>query len=140
MSDELVTRLGRVDLFSGVSKRALRRMYDAGREVSHGSGHTVAAEGLGASAFHLILEGSAQVRVGTVNRPELGPGDYFGEISVLDGRPRSATITAGENGLKAFAIPAVGFRTALDKEPEMARTLMVNLCSRIRSIEAASAG
>ena len=115
-------------------------MHDSGRVVAHGSGHTVAAEGLGASAFHLILEGSAQVRVGTVNRPELGPGDYFGEISVVDGRPRSATITAGENGLKAFAIQAVGFRTALDKEPEMAHALMVNLCSRIRSIEAASAG
>ena len=140
MSDDLVAHLKRVDLFSGMSKRALRRILDSGREVTHAPGREVAAEGLGGHAFHLILEGAAQVKVGGVGRPDLGPGDYFGEISVIDNKPRSATVTAGDDGLKVFAIPALGFRTALEKEPEMAQALMVNLCARIRRIEAADSG
>ena len=57
---------------------------------------------------------------------------------MIDNKPRSATVTAGDDGLRAFAIPAFGFRTALESEPEMAQALLVNLCARIRSIEAAS--
>jgi len=137
MSDDLVAHLGRVDLFSGMSKRALRRVVESGREVTHAPGREVAAEGLGGHAFHLILEGVAHVQVGSESRSDLGPGDYFGEISVIDNKPRSATVTAGPDGLRIFAIPSLGFRTALEKEPEMALALMVNLCSRIRRIEAA---
>ena len=96
-------------------------------------------EGLGGSAFHLILEGAARIKVGDVSRPDLGPGDYFGEISMIDNKPRSATVTAGDDGLRVFAIPAFGFREALKKEPEMAHALLVNLCARIRRIEAKSA-
>jgi CRP/FNR family transcriptional regulator, cyclic AMP receptor protein len=138
MSDDLVSHLGRIDLFSGMSKRALRRLLESGREVTHEPGREVATEGRDGHAFHLILEGSAHVKVGSVSRPDLGPGDSFGEIAVIDNKPRSATVTAGDDGLKVFAIPAFGFRTALESEPEMAQALLVNLCARIRSIEAAS--
>jgi CRP-like cAMP-binding protein len=138
MSDDMIARLGRVDLFAGLSKRALRRIADSGREVTHAPGHEVAAEGLGGHALHLILEGTAHVTVGGAARPDLGPGEYFGEISVIDGKPRSATVTAGPQGLRALAIPGVGFRATLAKEPEMAQALLVNLCARIRRIETAA--
>jgi CRP/FNR family cyclic AMP-dependent transcriptional regulator len=140
MSDDLVARLERVDLFSGISKRALKRILEGGREVTHTPGREIAVEGLGGSGFHLILEGTARIKVGDVSRPDLGPGDYFGEISMIDNKPRSATVTAGDEGLRVFAIPAFGFREALKKEPEMAHALLVNLCARIRKIEATSAG
>jgi CRP/FNR family transcriptional regulator, cyclic AMP receptor protein len=140
MSDDLVPHLERVDVFSGMSKRALRRVLKSGREVDHQAGREIAVEGMDGHAFHLILEGVAHVQVGSESRPDLGPGDYFGEISVIDNKPRSATVTAGEDGLKVFAIPGFGIHAALKSEPEMAQALLVNLCARIRKSEAASAG
>lgn len=133
------TSLEEVDLFSGFSKRALQRLRKHGKEVEHHPGHEVSIEGGYPYAFHLILEGSASVTVRGQSRPELGPGDYFGEISLIDGKPRSATVKAGKNGMRAFALSTFEFNSLLDAHPEVARVLLLNLCARIRSIEAGAA-
>jgi CRP/FNR family transcriptional regulator, cyclic AMP receptor protein len=138
MAESDATSLEKVDLFSGFSKRALQRLRKHGKEVQHNPGHEVSVEGGYPYAFHLILEGSASVTVAGQSRPELGPGDYFGEISLIDGKPRSATVTAGKNGLRAFALSTFEFNAMLDSHPEVARSLLVNLCARVRSIEAAA--
>jgi CRP/FNR family cyclic AMP-dependent transcriptional regulator len=138
MADEVVNWLAQVPLFSGIPKRALKRLAESGREVDHAPGHEVAVEGLAGYGFHLILRGSAHVDVRGAHRPDLGPGDYFGEISLIDGKPRSATVTAGNDGLKAYAIPSFGFQTVLKEEPGMAQALLVNLCARVRRIESDS--
>src|SRR5262245_16220084 len=87
-------QLASVDLFSHLSKRQLGKLKDRAREVRHSAGQEVAHEGLGALAFHLVLDGTAQVTLHGREVRTLGPGDYFGEISMIDGKPRSATITA----------------------------------------------
>jgi CRP/FNR family cyclic AMP-dependent transcriptional regulator len=136
MADDLVERLARVDLFAGFSRKSLLRLTRSGREVQRGPGYEVASEGGGAAGFHLILEGRGHVEVGGVARRDLGPGEYFGEISLVDGKPRSATVRAGDDGLRTFAIPVWEFRALLDDHPELTRALLDNLCARIRSIEA----
>jgi len=140
MAESDATSLEKVDIFSGFSKRALQRLRKHGKEVEHHPGHEVSIEGGYPYAFHLILEGSATVTVRGQSRPDLGPGDYFGEISLIDGKPRSATVTAGKNGMRAFALSTFEFNALLDAHPEVARLLLHNLCARIRSIEAAAAG
>ena len=128
-----------VDLFRDLSKSQLKRLAEASIEVSHPPGKAVATEGRGGLAFHLILEGSATVsKDGQVLRT-LGPGDYFGEISMIDGLPRSATVTALEP-LKAVAIPHVDFEGVIDDDPEFARHLLKTLCARLREAEARASG
>ena len=123
-----------VDLFRDLSKTQLKRLASASTEVSHPSGKAVATEGRGALAFHLILEGSVTVSKDGRELRTLGPGDYFGEISMIDGRPRSATVTA-LGPLKAMAIPHQEFEAVIDEDPEFARRLLKNLCARLREAE-----
>ena len=124
-----------VDLFRDLSKAQLKRLAGAASEVSHPPGKAVATEGRGALAFHLIIEGAATVSKDGRELRTLGPGDYFGEISMIDGRPRSATVTALE-ALKVMAIPHQDFEAVIDEDPEVARRLLKTLCARLREAEA----
>jgi CRP-like cAMP-binding protein len=127
--------LAAIDLFSGLSRREARRLVSAGRQVTHVAGKQVAGEGDMAYAFHLVLSGSATVTHGGVTLRRIGPGDYFGEISMIDGRPRSATVTVDED-MRALAIDHGVFSSLLDDQPEFARGLLLGLCSRLREAEA----
>jgi CRP/FNR family transcriptional regulator, cyclic AMP receptor protein len=130
-------QLASVDLFSGLSQRQLRKLIGRAREVQHTPGHEVATEGLGALALHLVLDGSATVTRQGQEIRTLGPGDYFGEISMIDGKPRSATITAS-GSLTTLVIPHAEFERILGDEPDFARTLLTTLCARLREAEARS--
>jgi CRP/FNR family transcriptional regulator, cyclic AMP receptor protein len=127
-----------VDLFRDLSKSQLKRLALASKEVSHPPGKVVAAEGLGGLAFHFILEGSATVSKDGRELRTLGPGDYFGEISMIDGRPRSATVIAVDP-MKALAVPHQDFEALVDDDPGFARHLLKTLCGRLREAEARSA-
>ena len=131
--------LANVDLFRDLSKAQLKRLAMASTEVSHPPGKAVATEGRSGLAFHLIIEGSATVSKDGRELRTLGPGDYFGEISMIDGRPRSATVTALEP-LKAMAIPHRDFEAVIDEDPEFARHLLKTLCARLREAEARASG
>ncbi|WP_457207909.1 cyclic nucleotide-binding domain-containing protein [Nocardioides sp. P5_C9_2] len=128
-----------VDLFRDLSKAQLRRLAHASREVSHLPGKAVATEGQGALAFHYILEGEVAVSKDDRVLRTLGPGDYFGEISMIDGLPRSATVMALQP-LRVLAIPHQDFEQVVDEDPEFARRLLKTLCARLREAEARSAG
>lgn len=126
---ELLTQ---VDLFATLPARTLRRILASGRPVPHAAGKVVLAEGDGSLAFHLIIAGSAHVDVAGAPRRPLGIGDHFGEIALLDGKPRTATVTAGPDGLVTFYLRRFDFLELLDKHPEMYRAIIEVLCRRIR--------
>jgi CRP/FNR family transcriptional regulator, cyclic AMP receptor protein len=130
--------LARVDLFSGLSHRDLARIAHSGREVDHKPRKEVVTQGRSGVGFHLVLGGTADLEIGGRIRKQLGAGDYFGEISLLDGKPRTATVRAGEDGLRTFSITAWQFQGLLKEQPQVARALLVTLCARIRDAEAAS--
>lgn len=133
MSDEVVEELKRVPLFQGMSDRSLQRVAEIAKEVSHPDGKVVLEEDHSAVGFHMILEGQAEASQGGKVIGTMGPGDYFGEMSLIDGKPRSASVVArGE--LKTLAIPAWNFNRLLDENPEMMRALMVALSERVRSL------
>ena len=127
--------LQHVDIFRGLSEGQISRLAEAGKEVTSPTGKAIAAEGGLALAFHVIIEGEAEVsHHGSVLRT-LGPGDYFGEISMIDGKPRSATVTATSD-LTAFAISHTAFKDLVDTHAKIASNLLVALCARIRDAEA----
>jgi CRP/FNR family transcriptional regulator, cyclic AMP receptor protein len=133
-TDELLTRLAGIDVFQGLSKRDLKKLTRSGRQTQHGDGHEVIVEGSGALGFHLITAGEARVTTGSTVRRTLGVGDYFGEISVIDGLPRSASVEA-VGSLETFAVHPVIFEKILDDHPDFARGLMMVLCKRLRESE-----
>jgi CRP/FNR family transcriptional regulator, cyclic AMP receptor protein len=124
-----------VELFRGLSHRQLHKIIAISRVVDHPTGHVVTKEGLGALAFHLILEGQAVVSCDGTELRRLGPGDHFGEVSLIDGHPRSATVTAA-TPLKAFVVPHPGFQQLLDHDPEFTRQVLLSLCALLRAAEA----
>jgi CRP/FNR family cyclic AMP-dependent transcriptional regulator len=130
--DQKIEALRAVPLFAGFSDKDLARVLEISKEVPHRDGKVVVEEDQTAIGFHLILSGEADASTGgeVVNRMEAG--DYFGEMSLLDGKPRSASVTAvGE--LHTLAIPAWSFDRMLSEHPQMMRALLVELCARIRN-------
>lgn len=135
-SEDVVAQLGKLDLFTGLSRKDLKGVAGAVREVRHPAGHRVVDEGGNALGFHLIVEGTAEVTINDTRRRTLGPGDYFGEISLIDGRPRSATVVA-ESPLRTLSLDSVSFNLLLDDHPAIARALLTVLCQRLRALEQA---
>jgi CRP/FNR family cyclic AMP-dependent transcriptional regulator len=126
--------LAGVALFSSLPRRRLKRIAEASRTVDHQPGHKVAAQGLGALGFHLVIEGNATVQKDGRTLRTLGPGDYFGEISMIDGRPRSADVIA-EGPLTTLVVQHEAFTTLLDTEPGFAKELLLQLCARLREAD-----
>ena len=134
-TDEVIENLRSVDLFRDVNDRELRKIAQRGRVISHGDGREITTEQGEAVGFHLVLSGSATVRRKGQDLRTLKPGDYFGEVSLIDGKPRSASIVAGE-GLRTFALMSIEFRPLLEERPEIALSLLNVLCTRLRDAEA----
>lgn len=131
MSDEHIEALRRIPLFTGMSDRELARVVAISKEVTHADGKTVLEEDQSAVGFHMILSGRAEASQGGKAIGTMGPGEYFGEMSLIDGKPRSASVVA-DGELRTLAIPAWSFNRLLDQHPEMMRALLVALSDRIR--------
>jgi len=126
--------LGSVSLFAGVQPRHLTKLAESSREMVFDAGDKIAGEGEAGIAFYLIVSGAVEVTLRGQARAKLGPGDHFGEISVIDGKPRTATVTATEP-LTTIMLPRMVFQDLLESDPVVARSLLIELCSRLRSLD-----
>lgn len=134
VEDALLTSLRDIYLFRELSDKHLKRVASLGKVVTHQAGHEVADQGQMGLWFHLVLDGKADVAVNGATRRTLGPGDYFGEIAVIDQKPRSATVVA-TTSLQTWALQGIAFRELLEAEPTVCRAVLVGLCARIRELE-----
>jgi CRP/FNR family transcriptional regulator, cyclic AMP receptor protein len=134
---EMLQKLRAVPLFEGMSDKELRDVLSQARTVEH-DGDEIVEEGRGAAGFHLILDGTVTVLQGGGVRRTLGPGDYFGEISLIDGKPRSATVRP-EGPVSTLSITAWKFAPLLEAHPAMAKAMLLGLCGHLRAAEARSA-
>ncbi len=89
-----VASLQRVELFAGMDRRQSEQIARLLKERRFAKGETVIMEGSGGAAFFIIDSGEVKVSSKGVNLATLGPGEYFGEVALIDGGPRSATVTA----------------------------------------------
>jgi CRP/FNR family transcriptional regulator, cyclic AMP receptor protein len=129
---EVADQLASVPLFAGCSKRELQTIARAAKEVSHPAGKVLAAEGEKGVGFFLILEGTAKVTVGGRTRNTLGPSEFFGEISLLDQGPRSATVIA-TSPVKLLGITAWVFQGLVQEHPAIALKMLEVVAGRLRS-------
>jgi CRP-like cAMP-binding protein len=134
MADDLIDRLREVRIFRGLDEKELHRIAAVGKEVHFDAGKVVAHQDESGAGFHLILEGEVSVDVDGHERARLRPGNYFGEMSLLDGLPRSATVKA-EVPTTTFALTSWQFLPLLDEYPSISRALLVELSARLRRVE-----
>ena len=127
--------IARVPLFSGLEKRDLERIADSFKERNYAAGDTIAAEGQGGAGFFVIEDGTAKVTVGGEERATLGPGDYFGEIALIDEGARTATVTA-ETDMKTYAMTFWEFRPIVETDARIAWKLVQALAHRLREADA----
>jgi CRP-like cAMP-binding protein len=126
--------LSRVPLFSGVAKSTLRRIAGLGRETVHSPGDVIVREGTTAHGLHLIVEGTATVRIGGRVMSRLGPGDFFGEIALLDKGTRSATVSA-DTKVSTFAVDGTALRGLVESDGKLAYHLLVHLAGKVRDLD-----
>jgi CRP-like cAMP-binding protein len=126
--------LRQVPLFAGLSDRHLRKVAKLVMPVRFDAGASIVREGSPGHTFFVILEGRATVVRRGVRPATLRPGQYFGEMALLDRRPRSATVMA-ETELAALRISADPFAKLLRSEPSIAVALLQTLSVRVRELE-----
>ena len=137
MAGPSVELLQRIPLFSGLKPRELERLGGSFKERTFNAGDTVAAEGEGGAGFFVIESGEAAVAVGGEERGRLGPGDYFGDIALIDMGSRTATVTA-ESDLHCYGLTFWDFRPLVESDARIAWPLLQAMAKRLREAEAST--
>ena len=127
--------LRQVPLFADLSDEDLERLGRQMKERRFKEGSEVTTEGAGGAGFFVIVEGNANVSVGGEQRATLGPGDYFGEIALIDEGTRSASIMAATDIL-SYGLTAWEFRPFVEEHPQVAWALLQTLAKRLRESQA----
>ena len=124
-------------LFSACSKKDLALVARHSEHVTIPAGTQMTTEGRTGYEFYVIIDGKAAVTRDGKQVNILGPGDSFGELSLLDRAPRNATVTA-ETAIDAVILGQREFTALLDLVPTLAHKLLVGLARRIHQVDAAS--
>lgn len=128
---EKLDLLSAVPLFADFSKKDLDRILSTVKETFHNQGESVVTEGRGGVGFHLITDGKAKVVRGNRTVANLGPGEFFGEMALVDDAPRSASVIA-DTDLATMVISKWEFRPLVKSHPELAWKLIEHLVARVR--------
>jgi len=131
---ELVDMLQNVPIFSGMPKKELKAMAHSFVERTFDAGTVIESEGDKGVSFYLIVEGAVNVRKGTKSIAKLSRGQFFGELSLLDKGPRSATIEAIEP-TKCLVMTAWIWSGFLETQPKLAVPVMRELARRLRETD-----
>ena len=134
-----VELIQRVPLFSDLDRKELESLARTFKEREVAAGETVVSEDSGAAGFFVIEDGTAKVTVHGDERGTLGPGDYFGEIALIDEGARTATITATTGGL-AYGLTKWQFRPLVESNADIAWPLLEAMAHRTRELEARDEG
>jgi CRP-like cAMP-binding protein len=130
-----VSLLEGVPLFAGLSRRHVRRIASLSDEVRFRDGRVIVEAGTPGTTFFVLADGRAKVYRAKIasGRPiaRLGPGDFFGEMALLDGGPRSATVVA-DGAVVAVRLSRSAFRKIVSREPSISLAVMGELASRLR--------
>jgi len=128
-----ITALERTPLFAGLDREQLEDVLQVGHRVSFDAGQAIVERGDAGDAMYIILSGAAEVDVGG-RFHRLERGDFFGEMAVLAGKPREATVKAVEP-LEALQIPADDFQAFLAANPQVAVGMLKSLVERLREVQ-----
>ena len=132
--EDKIERLKEVSLFEACSQRQLRSVARIARVFDVAAGTLLTRAGEPGDEFPLIIDGTARAEVSAQKHVLLHPGEFFGEMSLLDGGPRSATVVA-DTPLRLLVISRRHFTVLLKDVPGITETLLVTLSRRVRQAE-----
>jgi CRP-like cAMP-binding protein len=124
--------LGGVPIFEGLTPKELKAIQTSSKEVTHRAGSALAKEGDSGAGFFLILDGDVAIKVGGRKVRTLSEGDFFGEISLLDGGPRTATVVA-ETEVTTLGLTQWTFKRLIEQNPAIASKMLKIMAQRLRS-------
>ncbi|HEX6029894.1 MAG TPA: cyclic nucleotide-binding domain-containing protein [Tepidiformaceae bacterium] len=127
--------LEKAPLFQNLTREQLRMIGQVSTQIQEGAGKVLAQQGHRGVEFVLVLDGKASVERDGHTVATIGPGDFYGEVSLIDGGPRTATVTS-QTPMDLLVVDPRGFRTLLDNMPGLQRQIMLNLCKRLRELYA----
>jgi CRP/FNR family transcriptional regulator, cyclic AMP receptor protein len=127
--------LAAVPLFEGLSKKQLRRISSLMTRLDEPAGKVLTREGQQGYEFFIVLEGEVEVRHGDRLVATRGPGEYVGEIALLDKRPRSATVVATTPVL-VEVLSRREFMGLLAEAPELSEQIMATMAQRLADLDA----
>ena len=131
-SSVIVEWVHQVPLFESCSQRELRAIAGVVKEVSHPKGTVIAKEGDPGVGLFIIVDGEAEVTIGGKRMAILRRGDFFGEIALLDGGPRSATVTA-RSDMRLLGLTEWVFRGLIQEHPSIAIRTLESMAGRLRA-------
>jgi CRP-like cAMP-binding protein len=126
--------LRQVKLFSSLDDESLSALAEEFNERRFNEGDKITVEGEGGLMFFVVESGEALIERQGEEVARLGPGDAFGEIALIDRRPRTATITATSE-LRTYGLPVFVFRPYVEARPEVAWKLLETLADRLAGAE-----
>jgi|LZCG01.1.fsa_nt_gb CRP-like cAMP-binding protein len=133
---DAVVLLKKVPLFSGLSEKALASIAKVAVEKDFKAGTRIVSEGDTGTGFYLILSGSAEVSRNNERIAKLGEGEFFGEMALLDGAPRSADVTALED-TTCLALTLWVMKGIIAANPDVALGMLKELARRLRETDLA---
>jgi CRP/FNR family transcriptional regulator, cyclic AMP receptor protein len=135
VADAPIELLEQIPLFQGLPHQELERIARSFKERHFSAGDTVASEGSGGVGFFVIGEGTASVDVHGEQRGQLGPGDYFGEIALIDDQARRTASITAETDLTCYGLTSWDFRPLVETNAEIAWKLLQVMAKRLREAE-----
>ena len=132
--DEKLEHLKRVPLFARMGRRELERLGQLADEIEVGLDQVLAKQGRTGHEFFIVLDGRVMVLDGHRPIATLGPGEFFGEIALIESRPRTATVRA-EGIVRLLVIGHQQFHALMDEFPTVRVAVMDALAERLRASE-----
>jgi len=120
-------------LFRGVGSEYLAALAEKATEVEFAPRHTIVRQGEIGTGFFIVVEGRVKVVRDARTLATLGPGEFFGELSVLDGQPRIAQVVA-EEPTRCLALASWDFEKVLLDQPALSLAILRGLAARLRAV------
>lgn len=131
---ESVVALSGVPLFAGMPRRHLQRLAREADELTFGPGETIVQEGLLGETLFVVLAGHAKVTRGGRRVGQVVPGDFFGELSALDGGARTASVVA-ETPMRVLRLFRRTLTALLREDPQLAIKVLEGVVRRVREVQ-----
>jgi len=130
-TNAIVEMLQKTPLWSGLGEKELKVIARSFKELKYESGDVIVRKGETGVGFYLIVDGTVEVRADGRVLSKLGPGQFFGEMALLDGQPRSADVVATEPS-RCLAMSSWSFNGIVSEHPKIALKMLQEFVRRLR--------
>jgi len=132
---QTISLLKKTPIFAKTSESSLEAMLKSAVQKTVAAGEPLVEKGQGGAGFYLLLSGVATVKAGGETLAEMSSGDFFGELSVIDGAPRTADVVASVE-TTCLVVSQWAMRSIITSHPEIALSMLEELVRRLRKTNA----